>query len=99
MILVRPRPVARSRTKTCIRAMLAVTFSLEGYLGVGFKGDLPMMVAAASLLIIGYLALGALMQLLVRDLATGPGLTSIIVSPAFGAAGAGVPHVWLEALP
>ena len=36
--------------------MLAVPFSLEGYLGIEFKGDVPMVVAAASLLIIGYLA-------------------------------------------
>ena len=77
--------------------MLAVPFSLEGYLGVGFKGDVPMVVAAASLLIIGYLALGALMQLLVRDLATGLGLTSIIVSPAFGYAGVGFPTFGMNA--
>jgi len=64
--------------------MLAMPLSLEGLLGIEFKGDLPMMVAAALLLLIGYLALGALMQLLVRDLATGLGLTSLIVSPAFG---------------
>ena len=87
--------------------MLAVPFSLEGYLGIGFKGDVPMVVAAASLLIIGYLALGALMQLLVRDLATGLGLTSIIVSPAFGYAGVGFPtfgmntfsQIWSAFLP
>ena len=77
--------------------MLAVPFSLEGYLGIGFKGDVPMVVAAASLLIIGYLALGALMQLLVRDLATGLGLTSIIVSPAFGYAGVGFPTFGMNA--
>src|SRR5262249_7580213 len=87
--------------------MLALPFSLEGYLGVGFKGDVPMMVAAASLLIIGYLALGALMQLLVRDLATGLGLTSLVVSPAFGYAGVGFPtfgmnsfsQIWSAILP
>src|SRR6516165_9955390 len=77
--------------------MLAVPFSLEGYLGIVFKGDVPMMVAAASLLIIGYLALGALMQLLVRDLATGLGLTSLVVSPAFGYAGVGFPTFGMNA--
>src|SRR5262252_9308622 len=77
--------------------MLTHPLSLEGLLGIGFKGDLPMMVAAASLLIIGYLALGALMQLLVRDLATGLGLTSIIVSPAFGYAGVGFPTFGMNA--
>jgi ABC-2 type transport system permease protein len=77
--------------------MLTHPLSLEGLLGIGFKGDLPMMVAAASLLIIGYLALGALMQLLVRDLATGLGLTSLIVSPAFGYAGVGFPTFGMNA--
>jgi ABC-2 type transport system permease protein len=77
--------------------MLAVPFSLEGLTGVGFKGDVPMVVAAASLLIIGYLALGALMQLLVRDLATGLGLTSLVVSPAFGYAGVGFPTFGMNA--
>src|SRR5262249_36346496 len=57
----------------------------------------PMMVAAGSLLIIGYLALAALMQLLVRDLATGLGLTGLIVSPAFGYAGVGFPTFGMNA--
>ena len=56
-----------------------------------------MMVAAASLLIIGYLALGALLQLLVRDLATGLGLTGLVVSPAFGYAGVGFPILGMNA--
>ena len=77
--------------------MLAMPLSLEGLIGVEFKGDLPMMLAAASLLIIGYLALGALMQLLVRDLATGLGLTGLIVSPAFGYAGVGFPTLGMNA--
>jgi len=77
--------------------MLSVAIMLEGLIGVAFKGDLPMMVAAGSLLIIGYLALGALMQLLVRDLATGLGLTGIIVSPAFGYAGVGFPTFGMNA--
>ena len=70
--------------------MLAVALVLEGLFGISFKGDVPMMVAAGSLLIVGYLALGALLQLLVRDLATGLGLTGLIVSPAFGYAGRGI---------
>jgi ABC-2 type transport system permease protein len=77
--------------------MLAMPLSLEGTLGIEFKGDLPMMVAAASLLLIGYLVLGALMQLLLRDLATGLGLTSLIVSPAFGYAGVGFPTLGMNA--
>jgi ABC-2 type transport system permease protein len=71
--------------------MLVVPLVLEGLLGISFRGDLPMVVAAASLFLIGYLALGALLQLLVRDLATGLGLTGLVVSPAFGFAGVGFP--------
>jgi ABC-2 type transport system permease protein len=77
--------------------MLSVVLILEGLLGVSFKGDVPMIVAAGSLLIVGYLALGALLQLLVRDLATGLGLTGIVVSPAFGYAGVGFPVLGMNA--
>src|SRR5712692_8235275 len=57
-----------------------------------------MVVAAASLFLISYLALGALLQLLVRDLATGLGLTGLVVSPAFGYAGVGFPILGMNAL-
>jgi ABC-2 type transport system permease protein len=77
--------------------MLSVPLILEGLLGISFKGDVPMMVVAGCLLIVGYLALGALMQFLVRDLATGLGLTGLIVSPAFGYAGVGFPIVGMNA--
>jgi ABC-2 type transport system permease protein len=77
--------------------MLTLPLILEGLLGVSFKGDVPMIVAAGSLLIIGYLGLGALMQLLVRDLATGLGLTGLVVSPAFGYAGVGFPTLGMNA--
>jgi ABC-2 type transport system permease protein len=77
--------------------MLLVPLILEGLLGISFKGNAPMMVIAAMLLIVGYLALGALMQLLVRDLATGLGLTGLIVSPAFGYAGVGFPILGMNA--
>jgi ABC-2 type transport system permease protein len=77
--------------------MLSVALILEGLLGISFKGDLPMMIVAGSLLIVGYLALGALMQLLVRDLATGLGLTGLVVSPAFGYAGVGFPTLGMNA--
>jgi ABC-2 type transport system permease protein len=56
-----------------------------------------MMVAAGSLFIVGYLALGALLQLLVRDLPTGLGLTGLVVSPAFGYAGVGFPVLGMNA--
>src|SRR5262249_48424451 len=70
---------------------------LEGLLGISFKGNTPMIVVAGMLLNVGYLALGALMQLLVRDLATGLGLTGLIVSPAFGYAGVGFPILGMNA--
>ena len=56
-----------------------------------------MIVAAASLMVIAYLALGALLQLLVRDLPTGLGLTGLIVSPAFGFVGVGFPILAMNA--
>jgi ABC-2 type transport system permease protein len=77
--------------------MLSMPLILEGLLGISFKGNTPMMVVAAMLLIVGYLALGALMQLLVRNLATGLGLTGLIVSPAFGYAGVGFPILGMNA--
>ena len=77
--------------------MLSVALILEGLLGISFKGDVPMVLAAGSLLIVGYLALGALMQLLVRDLVTGLGLTGLVVSPAFGYAGVGFPILGMNA--
>ena len=77
--------------------MLSMPLILEGLLGISFKGNAPMMVIAAMLLIVGYLALGALMQLVVRDLATGLGLTGLIVSPAFGYAGVGFPVLGMNA--
>ena len=77
--------------------MLMVPLILEGLLGISFRGDAPMVVAAGMLLIVAYLALGALLQLLVRDLAIGLGLTGIIVSPAFGFAGVGFPILGMNA--
>jgi len=77
--------------------MLSVPFILEGLLGISFKGDVPMIVVAASLLIAGYLSLGALIQLLVGNLAIGLGLTGLVVSPAFGYAGVGFPTFGMNA--
>ena len=71
--------------------MLFVPVILEGLFEIPFKGSVPMVIAAASLMIIGYLTLGALLQLLVRDLPTGLGLSALIVSPAFGFVGVGFP--------
>jgi ABC-2 type transport system permease protein len=77
--------------------MLAVPLFLEGMLGVAFKGDLGMMIVAGSLLVVGYLGLGALIQLLVGNLATALGVTGIVVSPAFGYAGVGFPVFGMNA--
>jgi ABC-2 type transport system permease protein len=87
--------------------MLAEPFVLEGVLQVPFKGDVPLLIAAGCLLIIAYLSLGALLQLLARELATGLGLAGLIASPAFGYAGVGFPtigmntfaQVWSSILP
>ena len=77
--------------------MLSVPLILEGIFEIPFKGDVPMIVAAGSLMVVAYLALGALLQLLLRDLPTGLGLTGLIVSPAFGFAGVGFPILGMNA--
>jgi ABC-2 type transport system permease protein len=77
--------------------MLSVPLILEGMFEISFKGNVPMIVAAGSLMVIAYLALGALLQLLVRDLPTALGLTGLIVAPAFGFAGVGFPIVAMNA--
>jgi ABC-2 type transport system permease protein len=56
-----------------------------------YRGNVPMMVAAAALFVVVYLSLAALLVLLVRDLALGLSLVAIIASPAFGYAGVGMP--------
>lgn len=77
--------------------MLAEPLFLEGVLQIPFRGDLPLMIAAGSLLIIAYLSVGALLQLLAGDLATGLGLAGLFASPAFGYAGVGFPTVGMNA--
>jgi ABC-2 type transport system permease protein len=77
--------------------MFVVPLVLEGAFGIPFKGDPIMMIAAGSLLIVGYLALGAVFQLVTGDLATGLGLTGLVVSPAFGYAGVGFPILGMNA--
>ena len=77
--------------------MLAEPLFLEGVLEIPFRGDLPLMVAAGSLLIIAYLSVGALLQLLTGELAAGLGLAGLFASPAFGYAGVGFPTVGMNA--
>ncbi|HEX4767073.1 MAG TPA: ABC transporter permease [Lichenihabitans sp.] len=64
---------------------------IHGLYQIPFRGDSVMIGAAACLLIIAYLSLGALFQLLAKNLATGLTLTGIVCSPAFGFAGVGFP--------
>jgi ABC-2 type transport system permease protein len=77
--------------------MLAEPLFLEGVLKIPFRGDVPLMVTAGSLLIVAHLSLGALLQLVAGDLASGLGLAGLIVSPAFGYAGVGFPTVGMNA--
>jgi len=77
--------------------MLAEPLFLEGVLQIPFRGDVPLMVAAGSLLIVAYLSVGALLQLLAGDLPTGLGLAGLFASPAFGYAGVGFPTVGMNA--
>jgi ABC-2 type transport system permease protein len=76
--------------------MLAEPFFLEGVLDIPFHGDVPLLITAGSLLIVAHLSLGALLPLLVGDLATGLGLAGLIASPAFGYAGVGFPTVGMN---
>jgi ABC-2 type transport system permease protein len=64
---------------------------IHGFFEVPFRGDSILTGAAACLMIVSYLAIGALAQLVVKNLATGLALTGIICSPAFGFAGVGFP--------
>jgi ABC-2 type transport system permease protein len=64
---------------------------IHGLYNVPFRGDPVLMGAAACLLVISYLSLGALFQLLTRNLALGMSVTAIICNPAFGFAGVGFP--------
>jgi ABC-2 type transport system permease protein len=77
--------------------MLAEAFFLEGAMQIPFRGDVPLMLAAGSLLIVAHLALGALLQLVAGELATGLGLAGLFVSPAFGYAGVGFPTIGMNA--
>lgn len=59
--------------------------------GVPFRGNSTLTGVAGCLFVAAYLCVGALFQLLVRNLAFGLSLTGIFCSPAFGFAGVGFP--------
>jgi ABC-2 type transport system permease protein len=90
-----------------ILMMVAVALVIHGLFQIPFRGDPVLMGAAACVLLIAYLSIGALFQLLVRNLALGLTLTAIFCSPAFGFAGVGFPlfgmggfaRVWGSLLP
>ncbi len=87
--------------------MVVVAVIIHGVYQITFRGDSVLMGAAACLLVIAYLSIGAMFQLLVRNLALGLSLTAILCSPAFGFAGVGFPlfgmggfaRVWGSMLP
>jgi ABC-2 type transport system permease protein len=79
--------------------MVVLLVILHGVLEVPFRGDPVITAAGACLFLLAYQALGALLQLLVRNLPLGLSLTGIIVSPAFGYAGVGFPVVGMMAFP
>lgn len=74
-----------------ILMMVVAAAIVHGVFHVPFRGDSVLMGAAACLLVIAYLSIGALFQLLVRNLALGLSLIAIFCSPAFGFAGVGFP--------
>ncbi len=71
--------------------MVVTAFIIHGAFGVSFRGDSVVLGVAACLLILAYLSVGALFQLLARNLSFGLSLTGIFCSPAFGFVGVGFP--------
>ena len=71
--------------------MVVGAITIHGVYQVPFRGNSLIVGASACLLIAAYLCVGALFQLLVRNLAFGLSLTGILCSPAFGFAGVGFP--------
>jgi ABC-2 type transport system permease protein len=70
---------------------------IHGLFGVPFRGSPILVGTAACLLVIAYLSVGAIFQLLVRNLALGLSLTAILCSPAFGFVGVGFPILGMNA--
>lgn len=74
-----------------ILMMAVIAAIIHWIFQIPFRGDSVQMGAAACLMLMAYLAVGALFQLIVRQLALGLSLTAIFCSPAFGFAGIGFP--------
>ncbi|MRG54617.1 ABC transporter permease [Phyllobacterium sp. SYP-B3895] len=77
--------------------MAAGLMIIHGGFEIPFRGDPALAGSAACFLIVAYLSLGALLQLLVKNLAFGLSLTGVICSPAFGFAGVGFPVLAMNA--
>jgi len=71
--------------------LVVEAFTIHDGFQVPFRGDSLIQGVAGCLFIAAYLGLGALFQLLARNLAFGLSLTGIFCSPAFGFAGVGFP--------
>src|SRR5260370_20983932 len=71
--------------------MVVGAITIHGVYQVPFRGSGLLVAIAACLLVAAYLCIGALFQVLVRNLAFGLSLTGIFCSPAFGFAGVGFP--------
>lgn len=74
-----------------VMLLVADALIIHGAFQLPFRGSAVLTGAAGCLFIAAYLAIGALFQLLVRNLALGLSITAIICSPAFGYAGVGFP--------
>ncbi|HVY99285.1 MAG TPA: ABC transporter permease [Dongiaceae bacterium] len=77
--------------------MVLIAVLIHGVFHVPFRGSGVLMAAAALLFVAAYLALGALLPLLTRNLALALSLSGLIASPAFGYAGVGFPTADMNA--
>jgi ABC-2 type transport system permease protein len=71
--------------------LVIAALTIHGGFQVPFRGDSLIAGVAGCLFIAAYLCVGALLQLLARNLAFGLSLTGIFCSPAFGFVGVGFP--------
>ena len=78
--------------------MVSEALVIHRVAGVPFRGDPLLMSVSACMLILAYLSIGALFQLLVRNLASGLSITAIFCSPAFGFSGVGFPVLGMKRL-
>lgn len=76
--------------------MVTGAFIIHDTFSIPFRGDSAVLGVSACLFVIAYMAVGALFQLLARNLAFGLSLTAIFCSPAFGYAGVGFPVLAME---